>query len=149
MKASYFNASVYVTLDAGAAGVIVGQPFDTVKVCSLYILFFLLFGFFGDTFWRMETYWRWSSDTELYWNGFLYFNIIIYLLKLYLPLVHEKAFGNKFQLNHKITYKSNISLHIKQAQSKSQKFLILFWIQINCWRLFHMREPRKWIAFLP
>ena len=45
MKASYFNASVYVTLDAGAAGVIVGQPFDTVKVCSLYILFFYYLGF--------------------------------------------------------------------------------------------------------
>ena len=59
--------------------------------------------------------------------------MIIYLLKLYLPLVHEIAFANKFQLNYKITYKSNISLHIKQAQSKSQIFLILFSIQIiNC-----------------
>ena len=44
-ESKLFWCSVYITLDAGAAGVIVGQPFDTVKVCSLYILFFYYLGF--------------------------------------------------------------------------------------------------------
>ena len=59
-------------------------------------------------------------------NLFIY--LFIYLLKLYLLLVHKIALANKFQLYHKI--KLNIicymSPHMKHPQSISPMFLILF-----------------------
>ena len=87
---------------------------------------------------------------------FIYLSIY-YLLKLYLPLLHKIAFANKFQLYHKIKYNIYyISLHIKHPQSISPIFLILFLNSNNelldfttAGRLFHIREPRKWIAFVP
>ena len=79
-------------------------------------------------------------------------NSFIYLLKLYLPLVHKIAFANKFQLYHNIKYNIiyYISLHIKHPQSISPIFLILFLNSNNesldfttAGRLFHMKEPGK------
>ena len=83
--------------------------------------------------------------------------LIIYSLKLYLPLVHKTAFAIKFQLYNKIKWNTYyISLHIKDPQSISPIFLILF-LNSNyesldftaAGRLFDMREPEKWTAFVP
>ena len=59
---------------------------------------------------------------------FTVYLLFIYSLKLYLPLVHEIAFTNKFQLYQNIKYNIiyHISLHIKHPQSISPIFSILF-----------------------
>ena len=89
---------------------------------------------------------------------YLFIYLFTYLLKLYLPLVHKIAFTNKFQLHHKIKYNIiwYISLRMKHPQSITPIFVILFLNSNNesldfttAGRLFHIREPRKWIAFVP
>ena len=85
-------------------------------------------------------------------RGLLDLFSFIYLLKLYLPLVHKIAIANKLQLYHKV------SLHIKYAQSISP-ISPIFWILFlnsnnksldvtTAGRLFHIIEPRKWIGFV-
>ena len=44
---------------------------------------------------------EWNLRRTLFQVLFIYY-LFIYLLKLYLPLVHKIAFPNKFQLYHKI-----------------------------------------------
>ena len=91
------------------------------------------------------------------WCSKFHQELFIYLLKLIYRWYMKIAFANKFQLYHKIKYNIYyISLHIKHPQSISPIFLILFLNSNNelldfttAGRLFHIREPRKWIAFVP
>ena len=87
----------------------------------------------------------------------LYFRdpyLFIYLLKFYLSFLRQIAFANKFELYHKTKYNIiyYISLHIKHPQSISPIFLNSNnkWLDFTTTeRLFHITEPRKWIAFVP
>ena len=85
-----------------------------------------------------------------------WFTFFIYLLNFIYRWYIKIAFANKFQPYHKIQYNIYYILHIKHPQSISPIFLILFLNSNNelldfttAGRLFHIREPRKWIAFVP
>ena len=86
------------------------------------------------------------------------FMFIIYFIKNFIYRWYIKiAFANKFQPYHKIQYNIYyISLLIKHPQSISPIFLILFLNSNNelldfttAGKLFHIKEPRKRIAFVP
>ena len=104
----------------------------------------------------------WKSPLQLSFAEYRFIYLLIYLfiyLFIYLPLVHKIAFANKFQLYRKIKYSIIYhiwSLRIKRPQSISPIFSILFLNSSNesldfaaAGKLFHIKEPRKWIAFVP